>query len=143
MASSSQDTQFLGRGWAFPPSFSVHDKQAEMVAELQDIEQSLHILFGTSPGERVMQPTYGCGLRRMVFEQMDESRRTELKELVRQAVLFFEVRITLHSVELDDSEALDGLLRVLLDYTVRTTNTRSNMVYPLYLREGSAWGASP
>lgn len=137
------ERQFLGRGWGFPPRFDRHGKEAEMVAELQDIEQSLHILFGTAPGERVMQPTYGCGLRRMVFEQMDESMRTELKELVRQAVLFFEVRITLHSVEIDASQSLDGILRLLLDYTVRSTNTRSNMVYPLYLLEGSGFGAAP
>jgi hypothetical protein len=29
------------------------------------------------------------------------------------------------------------VLRLKLDYTVRTTNTRTNMVYPLYLREGT------
>jgi hypothetical protein len=43
----------------------------------------------------------------------------------------------LHEVDVDASEAFDGLLRLRLNYTIRTTNTRTNMVYPLYLREAT------
>ena len=52
------------------------------------------------------------------------------------AVLFFEMRITLEALTFDDSDAMEGLLRIHLRYTIRTTNTRHNMVYPLYLDEG-------
>lgn len=131
------DTQFPGTGWAFPPSFDGRSKEALLVSEVQDIEQSLRILMGTVPGERVMQPAYGCGIKRMVFEAVNDSTLTEIKDIVTKAVLFFEVRITLHEIDIDWSDALDGVLRLKLDYTVRTTNTRTNMVYPLYLREGT------
>lgn len=131
------DTRFLGTGWSFPPGFDWRDKQAVLVSELQDIEQSLRILLGTAPGERVMQPAYGCGIRRMVFASLDESTITEIRDIVSRAVLFFEVRITLHDVEVDVADAAEGVLRLRLDYTVRTTNTRTNMVYPFYLREGT------
>lgn len=131
------DTQFLGTGWAFPPSFDWRSKEATLVSQVEDIEQSLRILLGTVPGERVMQPTYGCGLKRMVFETLNDSTATEIRDIVSKAILFFEVRITLHGVDLDWSEIAEGLLRLKLDYTVRTTNTRANMVYPFYLREGT------
>ena len=131
------ETQFLGTGWSFPPSFDWRSKEAVMVSQFQDIEQSLHILLSTVPGERVMQPAYGCGIQRMVFENVNDSTLTEIKDLVAKAILFFEVRITLHEVEVDLDGLMDGLLRLKLDYTVRTTNTRTNMVYPLYLREGT------
>jgi len=133
----STETQFLGTGWSFPPSFDWRSKEAVMVSQFQDIEQSLHILLSTVPGERVMQPAYGCGIQRMVFENVNDSTLTEIKDLVAKAILFFEVRITLHEVEVDLDGLMDGLLRLKLDYTVRTTNTRTNMVYPLYLREGT------
>jgi phage baseplate assembly protein W len=131
------ESQFLGTGWAFPPSFDWRSKEAVLVSQVQDIEQSLHILLSTVPGERVMQPAYGCGIKRMVFENVNESTVTEIKDVVAKAVLFFEVRITLHEVDIDVSDIASGVLRLKLDYTVRTTNTRTNMVYPLYLREGT------
>lgn len=131
------DTQFLGTGWAFPPSFDWRTKEAVLVSQVEDIEQSLRILLATTPGERVMQPAYGCGIRRMVFENINDSTITEIKDIVSKAVLFFEVRITLHEIDIDASELIDGVVRLKLDYTVRTTNTRTNMVYPLYLREGT------
>ena len=131
------DTSFLGTGWAFPPSFDWRSKEATLVSQVEDIEQSLHILLSTTPGERVMQPAYGCGLMRMVFTNINESTATEIKDMVARAILFFEVRITLNEVDIDWSDIANGLLRLQLDYTVRTTNTRSNMVYPFYLREGT------
>ena len=137
------DSKFLGTGWGFPPSFDWRTKHAVMVSQEQDIEESLRILLSTVPGERVMQPTYGCGLKRMVFETISESTVTELKDIVAKAVLFFEVRITLDAVQVDIEELYGGVLRLRLDYTVRTTNTRHNMVYPLYLQEGTGLTAAP
>lgn len=134
------DRSFLGTGWAFPPAFDPRTKHVSMVSELRDIDDSLRILLGTRLGERVMQPTYGCGLDRMVFELVDESAITELRDLVEKAVLFFEPRITLDAVDIDTSDLFDGLLRLNLAYTVRSTNTRNNLVYPLYLREGTGVG---
>jgi hypothetical protein len=136
----AQESGFLGTGWAFPPAFDARTKQAAMASAEADIEQSLHILLGTTPGERVMQPSYGCGLKRMVFETLDENRITEIKDLVTRAVLFFEVRIDLDAVEIDTSELPSGLLRLHLAYTIRSTNSRHNLVYPLYLNEGSGVG---
>ena len=65
---------------------------------------------------------------------------TDLKDIIARAVLFFEVRIVLNSIDIDESEWLEGILRISLDYTIRSTNTRSNLVFPLYLREGSGVG---
>ncbi|MDZ4264025.1 MAG: GPW/gp25 family protein [Pseudomonadota bacterium] len=137
MANETIDKAFLGTGWSFPPEFSNRGKGAQMVADDEDICQSLNILFSTAPGERVMNPSYGCGLKALVFEHINESTVTEIKDVVERAVLFFEPRITLNLVEVDDADIYDGVIKIKLDYTVRTTNTRSNIVYPFYLLEGS------
>ena len=130
---------FLGIGWSFPPEFHKHTNVigVKMVAEEEDIGESLMILLSTVPGERTMQPTYGCGLQAMMFETINESTITELKDIIERAVLFFEPRITLESVDIDTEESLEGKLKIQLNYTVRKTNTRSNIVYPFYYLEGS------
>jgi len=132
-----RDRVFLGTGWSFPPEFDRRLKAVKMVSGEEDIRESLRILLATAPGERVMQPSYGCGLKQLVFETMSESVVTEIKDLIERAVLFFEPRITLTRIEVDTVDVYEGLLKIALDYTVRTTNTRSNMVYPFYFLEGT------
>ena len=127
---------FIGTGWSFPPAFSTNQCGALLVSQVHDIEESLRILLATTPGERVMQPSYGCGLQRMVFETLNESSLTELRSTIEKAVLFFEARITLDEVSFDTEDTVLGVLHIHLHYTVRTTNSRYNMVYPLYLQEG-------
>lgn len=136
----SEDGNFLGTGWAFPPAFGRKAKGAAMVSTEEDIHESLRILLGTAPGERVMHPSYGCGLNRMVFESINESTITEIKDIVQKAILHFEVRITLEDIYVDASDAYDGVLKIGLEYTIRTTNTRMNVVYPFYLHEGTSLG---
>lgn len=133
------DKAFLGVGWGFPPEFHKHADALEvkMVAEEEDIGESLRILLSTSPGERIMQPDYGCGLHKMVFETIEESTITELKDIIERAVLFFEPRITLENIDVNTDDELEGKLKIQLNYTVRKTNTRSNIVYPFYYLEGS------
>lgn len=139
MSKRYEHNSFLGTGWNFPPSFVKHGggMQANMLSDEEDIYQSLLILLRTSPGERVMNPTYGCGLRDMLFEGIDESAITEIKDIIERAILFFEPRITLQRIDVQTDEVLEGRVDIQLFYTVRTTNTRSNIVYPFYFREGS------
>jgi phage baseplate assembly protein W len=133
------DKSFLGIGWSFPPEFHKFGDgiNVKMVAEEEDIKESLRILLMTRPGERVMQPSYGCGLQGMVFETINQSTVTEIKDIVERAVLFFESRITLEEIDIGTEDVLEGRINICLNYTVRKTNTRSNIVYPFYHLEGS------
>jgi phage baseplate assembly protein W len=139
MADTEVDKAFLGVGWSFPPEFHKHADNVgvRMVAEEEDIRESLKILLDTRPGERVMQPGYGCGLHAMVFETLSESAVTEIKDVIERAVLFYEPRITLEKININTDEINDGRLLIRLDYIVRRTNNRSNVVYPFYTIEGS------
>jgi phage baseplate assembly protein W len=128
---------FLGRGWSFPPRFDPRTKEAAMVSDADDIAESLRILLSTSPGERVMLPAYGCALRRLVFEDASEQTVTEIKGMVRKAILFFEPRITVNRIDTQLVDPMAGRLDILLDYSVRTTNTRHNLVYPFYLHQAT------
>jgi phage baseplate assembly protein W len=134
-----RDNKFLGRGWSFPPEFHklADAVSVKMISEEEDIRESLTVLLSTRPGERIMQPAYGCGIHAMVFETINESSITEIKDVIERAVLFFETRIKLNSIDVDAEHADQGKLIFQLNYTIRTTNTRSNVVYPFYFIEGS------
>lgn len=133
----AQSDAFLGKGWGFPPEFYRRDKAVRIVGEEDDIREALKILFSTVPGERVMHPTFGCGLKSMVFEVLNESTVTQMKDLIERAVLFFEHRIDLEYIDVRVADALAGRVEIELIYTIRATNSRSNMVYPFYLLEGT------
>ncbi len=134
---NEQQQSFLGKGWAFPPRFDDQNQIAQMVEEEEDIAESLHILLSTSPGERVMRPEFGCDLQRIVFERIDESTLAQIRDLIAFSILHFEPRITLETVDVDTSDYLGGLLRIMVVYTIRSINVRTNIVYPFYFTEGT------
>ncbi len=128
---------FLGKGWAFPPEFNFEMGTTEIVEDEKDIKQSLQIILGTIPGERVMFPTFGCGIRKFVFESNDPTQISMLKDAIYDAILFNEPRIKLEKIDIKDDTPVYGLIHIHITYTVIITNTRSNMVYPFYFKEGT------
>lgn len=132
------DQSFLGRGWGFPPSFSQGGADVEMVSGAADIEQSLQILLATAPGQRAMQESFGCDLDNVLFEQVDQGFINTVTGLVTNAILDYEPRIDLNKLTVSESNQAEGLLLISIDYTVRSTNSRYNMVYPFYLKEAAS-----
>lgn len=109
-----------------------------MAANEEDIHQSLFILFSTSPGERLMNPHYGCDLNKMVFEKMSNSLRVDIISVVTDAIVNFEPRVKVENVDVQVVSYETGLLHILVEYTVIQTNSRRNIVYPYYLLEGTS-----
>jgi hypothetical protein len=131
----AKERSFLGTGWGFPPTF-VRGQGVVMTSDEDDVRASLEILLATEVGERVMQPRYGCNLHRLLFEPLDLTLRTYMKDLIRTAILYFEPRVILDDVTFELVSA-EGRIDLRVDYTVAKTNARNNFVYPFYLVEGS------
>jgi hypothetical protein len=128
---------YLGRGWQFPPTFSAKSGKALMVEGEQDIQDSLRVLLGTTQGERFMVPAYGLNLQDQLFESLNTTARNLLTDKIKRTLLVYESRINVLSVELDDSLLNDGKLLVQIDYVVRASNSRFNLVHPYYLHDGT------
>lgn len=129
-------SSFLGVGWAFPPAF-VKGHGVQMASGEEDIRQSLEILLSTAPGERIFNFEYGADVRRWVFEKMDLSVQTLIAEEIKHAVLYFEPRVDVEKVDVEIKDSQEGVLWINLEYRIRQTNSRSNMVYPFYFKEGT------
>ncbi|MBC7849297.1 MAG: GPW/gp25 family protein [Chitinophagaceae bacterium] len=128
---------FLGTGWNFPPAFTKNAAGVEMISNEADIQSSLEILLTTRPGERVMRPDYGCNLDELLFEPLTTTFKTYIKDLVSTAILYHEPRIEVNKIELDDSGNLLGIVMIAIEYTIRSTNSRYNYVFPFYRAEGT------
>ena len=138
---------FLGCGWSFPPAFrkdnNGSDCHAVMVVGREDIEQSLYILLSTSLGERVMIPQFGCNLSDYQFESISNTLIGFIKDMVSNAILYYEARIRMDDITITESDswdAIQGHLRINIDYTIRATNSRYNYVYDFYTQDGNTDG---
>jgi len=132
-----KNDSFLGRGWSFPPAFNYEMGTLETVEDEEDIRQSLRIILGTIPGERIMLPTFGCPIRKFVFESNDPTHISMLKDAVYDALLYNEPRIKIEKIDIKDDTYEHGTIYIHISYTIIITNTRSNMVYPFYFKEGT------
>jgi phage baseplate assembly protein W len=131
------ENNFIGRGWSFPPTFSRVNDSVEMVSGEQDIQESLMVLLSTSVGSRIMLPTYGCDLEAQVFKSVTTTFKTLLADQISTAIINWETRINLDDLQISEDNKVDGLLLILLEYTIRKTNSRGNLVYPFYFAEGT------
>ena len=128
---------FLGEGWSFPPHFDKKTGQLVMTTGVTDINKSLEILLSTRLGERIMLPNYGCNLEELLFQPLDVTLKTYIKELITTAILYFEPRIDTQKITLDTTNELNGEILIKIEYIIRITNSRANMVFPFYKTEGT------
>jgi uncharacterized protein len=126
---------FLGAGWTFPVRVGPSGGLGLSAAE-QSITESIWLVLSTAPGERVMNPRFGCGMHEYVFAANDAATRAAVAQHVRDALTNFEPRIDVLDVRVSDSGDLDNLLLVAIDYRVRDNNAMHNLVYPFYITEG-------
>lgn len=127
---------FLGRGWAMPVDI---DPRTGLVASVEyedDIRQSILIILETARGERVMRPSFGCGIHELVFEAVDSRTLQRIRSEVEDALRRFEARIEVLGVTIDEDATSEGVLMIELEYQVRRTNQTGNLVFPFYFREG-------
>ncbi|MDQ1713578.1 MAG: uncharacterized protein QOE45_3028 [Frankiaceae bacterium] len=128
----ASDPSFIGRGISWPMGVD-HTGALALTSGAGDIDRSLRIVLATAPGERVMRPQFGCRIWEMMFEPVTENLLGAMGEAVLDAVAQWEPRIEVNDVNVlaDDDDA--SLVRILLRYTVKTTNDERNLVYPFYV----------
>jgi len=127
-------TEFLGKGWQFPVNVILTGKINMSLYE-DDIKEAIWVILGTSKGERAMRPDFGCGIYDYVFSPINTSTIMLIEASVREALVFWEPRIEITGVKAVADVDEEEKLLISIDYTVRTTNNRFNLVYPFYLKE--------
>ncbi|MBP0001102.1 MAG: GPW/gp25 family protein [Cyanobacteria bacterium SID2] len=124
--------KFLGVSWQFPVELDESDRIA--MAKYEDsVRQAIWTILGTSKGERVMRPDFGCGIHDLVFAVNSAGTAGRVASEVRRALRQWEPRIDVENVVAFPDTREPNKLLIEINYRVRTTNNRFNLVYPFYL----------
>ena len=123
---------FLGRGLAFPLRVDAAGRLASAAGELR-VEDAIHLVLSTRPGERAMLPNFGCAIHDLVYAPNNPATRTRAVDAVRRALTQQEARIDVLDVRADSSPAEPHLLLLRVDYRLRANNAVGNLVYPFFL----------
>jgi phage baseplate assembly protein W len=140
IASNTSLTPMLGAGWYFPVSREgspdgAPDGSAKlaMAADEISVRQSIEIILSTSKGERVMRPDFGCDLDKLLFAPNNGATRALAEFEVTEALRTWEPRIEVLDVSVRAGGDNGEQLLIDIDYRVRSTDNRFNLVYPFYL----------
>jgi Bacteriophage baseplate protein W len=123
---------YLGKGWTFPIGPLAALGTLPYVDGPEKVRQSIEIILDTEPGERVMRPTFGCGLRRFLMQPNTVATRALIQHDVELALATWEPRIQVSSIAVlpgDDP----SLVYIQVAYAHVRDGRPGNLVYPFYL----------
>lgn len=127
---------FLGKGLKYPFQFHSVSGGTEVSAatsrQHEHIKESILQILGTRPGERFMNPEFGCRLNDLVFEQNDEVLKGLIRRYVIDAIKRWEKRVVIIGVTFDDVVRTIGsnLLHVSISYRIIKNQVEGSLVYP-------------
>lgn len=125
--------KFLGVGWQFPVELDANNRRFAAAAYEESVRQSILIILTTARGERVMRPDFGCDIHELVFAPNNAATRGLAESHVEEALLLWEPRIKVLDVTARPDGEQGEVLNIGIEYLVRTTDNRFNLVYPFYL----------
>jgi uncharacterized protein len=120
----------LGRGWRHP--VLPRERELGLEAGAEKVRQAIWLVLDTEPGERVMRPTFGCGLRRYLMKPNTESLRALIQSDVATALARWEPRIEVRQVSAEPGDD-PALVTVRIGYTHVRDGRPDSLVYPFYL----------
>jgi phage baseplate assembly protein W len=132
-----EELEFLGSGWSFPITFSGANHELDVVVAAQNVNDSIDIILGTSPNERVTALKFGAGINQFMFQEMNVELKQRMKTTVEDSLLLYEPRITLNKVEVEFLDTDSGQVQIFIEYVLNSSNTRHNYVYPFNVIEGT------
>ena len=122
----------LGRGWEFPVRPDEREGKLEYLGGPEKVRQSIFIILDTEPGERIMRPTFGCGLRRYLMKPNTTATHALIEREVALAIKAWEPRVDLRSVEVTPGDD-PALVLIEIFYVHKRDGRQGNFVYPFYL----------
>ncbi|MDH3754616.1 MAG: GPW/gp25 family protein [Acidimicrobiia bacterium] len=124
----------LGTGLGFP----MHPDSARGALSFRSgaakVREAMEVILRTEPGERLMRPTYGCGLRQFLMEPNTVATRARIEREVRRALEAFEPRVSLTEVTASPGDD-PALVELAIRYEHRRDGSDGVLVFPFYLEQ--------
>jgi phage baseplate assembly protein W len=134
--------EVIGQGIDFPFRFISGAKvgSIEQSNAGERINDSIHLILSTRPGERTFNPEFGSRLPLLVFEPNDATLQNLLRFYTADALKRWEKRIEVLNITfIDDYNDDRNTIGISIEYTIRNSHVAGSYVYP-FVREGMPTG---
>jgi len=125
----------IGAGWAFPPGVNKQGGMA-LANGRSEIEQAIQIILMTTPGQRLMRPTFGSRLTELVFAPNNNQTAVFAQRYVEEALGMWEPRINVLDVTAYPDAQRHHCLMIEILYEIKATQDKRSPVSPFYLIPG-------
>ena len=127
------DKDFLGRGLRFPVSINLNGGVSSSALE-ENVRQSLFIILGTAPGERINRPQFGCRIHDLMFAPNNAVTCARAEVFCEEAIYKFEPRIEKVVSHAQPNPDEPNRLDIRIEYVIAGKNDKRNLVFPFYLK---------
>src|SRR4051812_4557380 len=130
----SNNGEFLGKGFRFPVSINLNGGVSSSALE-ENVRQSIFIILGTAPGERIRRPDFGCRIHDLMFAPNNPITAARAEIYCEEAIYKYEPRISSLSVRARPNPAHPNRLDLNIEFTIAEHNNKRNLVFPFYLKD--------
>jgi|TARA_R100000808_G_C2153347_1_gene163444 hypothetical protein len=95
------------------------------------IKQNFKMLLLTSPGERIMEPAYGIGLRQYLFSNFDQSTFNVIEARIREQAQVFLPVIAVQEITFDLSNADANTMHAVIKYAIPSLNVQELLEFTI------------
>ena len=130
----SNERDFLGKGLRFPVSINLNGGVSSSALE-ENVRQSIFIILGTAPGERIKRPDFGCRIHDLMFAPNNEMTAARAEIFCEEAIYKYEPRVSNVTCSARPNPSQPNVLDLKVEYVIASTNAEKNLVFPFYLRD--------
>jgi phage baseplate assembly protein W len=123
----------LGQGLGQPIAPDAQGR-LPVVSGPEKVRQSIFTILDTEPGERVMRPDFGCGLRRYLMQPNNPATRAGIARDISGALGRWESRIKVAEVAVNPTEDR-AMVLIEIRYAHVLDSRQDTLVYPFYLEQ--------
>lgn len=138
----SNERDFLGKGLRFPVSVNLNGGVSSSAFE-ENVRQSIFIILGTAPGERLNRPDFGCRIHDLMFAPNNDITAALAEVYCEEAIYKYEPRIEHLTVRALANADQPNRLDIRIEYIIAGKNDKRNLVFPFYLRNDEEQASGP
>ncbi|MBA3454672.1 MAG: GPW/gp25 family protein [Deltaproteobacteria bacterium] len=127
------DNSFLGKGLRFPISVNLNGSVSSSQLE-ENVRQSIFIILGTAPGERIRRPDFGCRIHDLMFAPNSNITAARAEVYCEESLYKYEPRISKVTCRAGPNPDEPNRLDVRIEYVIAGKNDKRNLVFPFYLK---------
>ncbi len=129
----SSNRDYLGKGLRFPVSVNLNGGVSSSAYE-ENVRQSIFVILGTAPGERIYRPTFGCRIHDLMFSPNNRLTSAWAEKFVEEAIYKWEPRIRSVVCTAGPNADEPNRLDIRVEYVLADQHQARSLVFPFYLK---------